>query len=165
MRFRIKYPARYENTSRICLVSSFLASIFLGKIAPFDVADICGMNLWDIKAGTWNQKLLSLTAGSSDSSALKRKLGATDVPDDGGASHGNISPYFAQKFGFNSSCKIAPFTGDNPSTILAVALRPSDAIVSLGTSTTFLMSTPHYKPNAAVHFMNHPTTAGLYMFM
>ncbi|KAL8902685.1 MAG: hypothetical protein Q9207_004469 [Kuettlingeria erythrocarpa] len=165
MRFRTKYPARYENTSRICLVSSFLASIFLGKIAPFDIADVCGMNLWDIKAGAWNQKLLSLAAGSSDPSALKRKLGAADVSEDGGASLGNISPYFAQKFGFSSSCKIAPFTGDNPSTILALPLRPSDAIISLGTSTTFLMSTPHYKPNPAVHFMNHPTTAGLYMFM
>lgn len=27
------------------------------------------------------------------------------------------------------------------------------------------MSTPHYKPDPAVHFFNHPTTAGLYMFM
>ena len=34
-----------------------------------------------------------------------------------------------------------------------------------GTSTTFLMSTPHYKPDQSVHFMNHPTTPGLYMFM
>lgn len=146
-------------------MSSFLASIFLGKIAPFDIADVCGMNLWDIKAGAWNQKLLSLTAGSSDTSALQRKLGAADVPDDGGAFLGNISPYFVHKYGFSSSCSITPFTGDNPSTILALPLRPSDAIVSLGTSTTFLMSTPHYEPNPAVHFMNHPTTAGLYMFM
>ena len=38
-------------------------------------------------------------------------------------------------------------------------------MVSLGTSTTFLMSTPAYKPDPAYHFMNHPTTAGLYMFM
>lgn len=34
-----------------------------------------------------------------------------------------------------------------------------------GTSTTFLMSTPHYKPDPAVHFFNDPTTTGLYMFM
>ncbi|KAL8763124.1 MAG: hypothetical protein Q9184_001017 [Pyrenodesmia sp. 2 TL-2023] len=165
LRFRTKYPEKYENTSRICLVSSFLASIFLGKIAPFDIADVCGMNLWDINAGAWNEKLLSLTAGSSHTSALKRKLGAADLPDDGVALLGNISPYFVHKYGFNSSCSITPSTGDNPSTILALPLRPSDAIVSLGTSTTFLMSTPHYKPNPAVHFMNHPTTAGLYMFM
>lgn len=143
-------------------MSSFLASIFLGGIAPFDISDVCGMNLWDIKAGVWNEQLLSLTAGSSDTSELKRKLGAADVPEDGGAFLGNIHPYFVQRYGFNRLSAIAPSTGDNPSTILALPLRPSDAIVSLGTSTTFLMSTPHYKPHPAVHFMNHPTTAGLY---
>ncbi|KAL8708212.1 MAG: hypothetical protein Q9220_006882 [cf. Caloplaca sp. 1 TL-2023] len=165
LRFRTKYPEKYENTSRICLVSSFIASIFLGKIAPFDISDVCGMNLWDIKAGVWNEELLTLTAGSSDTSDLKHKLGAADVPEDGGAHLGNICPYFVQKFGFSHACAIAPSTGDNPSTILALPLRPLDAIVSLGTSTTFLMSTPYYKPNPAVHFMNHPTTPGLYMFM
>src|SRR5690606_8957030 len=44
-------------------------------------------------------------------------------------------------------------------------LRPLDAIVSLGTSTTFLMSTPVYKPDPSYHFFNHPTTPGQYMFM
>ena len=123
------------------------------------------MNLWDIKAGTWNEELLSLTAGSSETSDLKAKLGAADVPEDGGALLGNISPYFVERYGFDHSCAITTFTGDNPSTILALPLRPLDAIVSLGTSTTFLMGTPYYKPDPAVHFMNHPTTAGLYMFM
>ncbi|KAL8901957.1 MAG: hypothetical protein Q9192_000258 [Flavoplaca navasiana] len=165
LRFRTKYPAKYQETSRISLVSSFLASIFLGKVAPFDISDVCGMNLWDIKAGTWNERLLSLTAGSTDTSDIKDKLGAADVPEDGGAFLGNISPYFVQRYGFSPTCAIAPSTGDNPSTILALPLRPLDAIVSLGTSTTFLMSTPYYKPNPAVHFMNHPTTPGLYMFM
>ncbi|KAL8736621.1 MAG: hypothetical protein Q9181_002319 [Wetmoreana brouardii] len=165
LRFRTKYPRKYEKTSRICLVSSFLASIFLGRIAPFDISDVCGMNLWDIKTGTWDEQLLSLTAGSSDTSNLKRKLGAANVPEDGGACLGNISPYFVQRYGFDRLCTIAPSTGDNPSTLLALPLRPLDAIVSLGTSTTFLMSTPHYKPSPAVHFMNHPTTSGLYMFM
>ncbi|KAI4159333.1 MAG: hypothetical protein LQ342_006656 [Letrouitia transgressa] len=165
MRLRTKYPERYAETARISLVSSFLASIFLGKVAPFDISDVCGMNLWDIKAGAWNEELLSLTAGSTDTGDLKCKLGAADVPEDGGAFLGNIHPYFVERFKFDSSCMIAPSTGDNPSTILALPLRPLDAIVSLGTSTTFLMSTPHYKPNPAVHFMNHPTTPGLYMFM
>ncbi|KAL9613504.1 MAG: hypothetical protein Q9167_001946 [Letrouitia subvulpina] len=165
MRLRTKYAERYAKTARISLVSSFLASIFLGKVAPFDISDVCGMNLWDIKAGAWNEELLSLTAGSTDTGDLKRKLGAAEVPEDGGAFLGNIHPYFVERFKFDSSCMIAPSTGDNPSTILALPLRPLDAIVSLGTSTTFLMSTPHYKPDPAVHFMNHPTTPGLYMFM
>ena len=121
------------------------------------------MNLWDIKAGKWNDELLSLTAGSEGTVELKKKLG--DVPEDGGAHLGHISNYFVERFRFSPSCTVAPSTGDNPSTILALPLRPLDAIVSLGTSTTFLMSTPHYKPNPSVHFMNHPTTAGLYMFM
>ena len=163
LRFRRKYPGKYEQTSRISLVSSFLASLFLGKIAPVDISDVCGMNLWDVKAGTWNEKLLTLASGSSDTATLRDKLG--HVPEDGGGSLGNVSSYFIERYQFHPSCIVAPFTGDNPSTLLSLPLQPLDAIVSLGTSTTFLMSTPHYKPDPSVHFMNHPTTPGLYMFM
>ncbi|KAH7405716.1 xylulose kinase [Phaeosphaeria sp. MPI-PUGE-AT-0046c] len=163
-RFQEKYPEEYKATARISLVSSFLASIFLGKVAPIDISDVCGANLWDIKSGRWNDELLTLAAGgSSGLSDLKSKLG--DVPEDGGASFGTISPYFSKRYGFPSSTQIIAFTGDNPSTILALPLRASDAIVSLGTSTTFLMSTNQYKPDPAYHFLNHPTTAGYYMFM
>lgn len=122
-----------------------------------------GMNLWDVHAGKWNEKMLALAAGKEGVATLKAKLG--DVPEDGGASFGHISTYFVTRFGFPSDCNIIPFTGDNPSTILALPLRASDAMVSLGTSTTFLMSTPQYRPDPAYHFMNHPTTPGLYMFM
>jgi xylulokinase len=145
------------------LVSSFLASLFLGKVAPLDIGDVCGMNLWEIKSGSWSEPLLKLAAGSSGVDDLKRKLG--EVREDGGGSLGPISRYFITRYGFEEDCQIAPFTGDNPATILALPLRPMDAIVSLGTSTTFLMSTPKYVPDPAYHFFNHPTTAGLYMFM
>ena len=124
---------------------------------------MCGLNLWDIQNGKWDEKLLSLAAGPSRTLELKQKLG--HVSEDGGGSLGHISPYFVQRYGFRLACSIAPFTGDNPATILALPLRPMDAMVSLGTSTTFLMSTSHYKPDPAVHFFNHPTTASLYMFM
>ena len=163
LRFRQRHPQEYTQTSRISLVSSFLASLFLGAVAPIDISDACGMNLWDVKAGSWHQTLLALTAGTDDTSGLRTKLG--DVPEDGGDSLGHVSKYFVNRYGFSPSCSIVPFTGDNPSTILALPLRPLDAIVSLGTSTTFLMSTPHYKPDPSVHFFNHPTTPGLYMFM
>jgi len=164
LRFREKRPDRYAATSRISLVSSFLASVLLGKVAPIDIGDVCGMDLWDIKSGAWKEELLGLAAGgASFVPALRKKLGR--VPEDGGASFGFISPYFSQRYGFSSSCSVVPSTGDNPATILSLPLRAEDAIVSLGTSTTFLMSTPEYKPGPAYHFMNHPTTAGLYMFM
>lgn len=107
-------------------MSSFLASLFLGRIAPIDISDVCGMNLWDIEENKYDDKLMSLAAGSSDTTDLKNKLGA--VPKDGGGSLGTISTYFVKRYGFDPSCSIAPFTGDNPSTILALPLRPFDAI-------------------------------------
>ncbi|RYC62952.1 hypothetical protein CHU98_g3271, partial [Xylaria longipes] len=164
LRMRRRRPQVYEATARISLCSSFLASVFLGSIAPFDISDVTGMNLWDISAQTWNQKLLELTAGSADSvPALRAKLG--EVPLDGGVILGNVSPYFVSRFGFSKECRITAFTGDNPATILSLPLRPLDAIVSLGTSSTFLMNTPNYRPDPSYHFMNHPTTKGHYMFM
>jgi xylulokinase len=163
MRMHKNHPDVYRATSRITLVSSFLASVFLGRIAPFDISDVCGMNLWDINAGAWSEPLLKLAAGEDGLESLKQKLGI--VREDGGGSMGSISTYFVQRYDFPSDCGIAPFTGDNPATILSLPLRPLDAIVSLGTSTTFLMSTPKYVPDPAYHFFNHPTAVGLYMFM
>lgn len=121
------------------------------------------MDLWHIKKGEWKSELLDLAAGEGGAEDLKTKLGP--VYESGGDSFGKISRYFVERYGFDKDCSIAPFTGDNPSTLLALPLKASDAIVSLGTSTTFLMSTPHYIPDPSYHFTNHPTTAGLYMAM
>ena len=164
MRLKTTKPEVYAKTSRIALVSSWFASVLIGKVAPIDVADVCGMNLWDMGKQEWSEQLLTLTAGGKTEGAeLRAKLGEPCM--DGGVSYGNISPYFVSRYGFNPACQIVPFTGDNPGTILALPLRPLDAIVSLGTSTTFLMNTPKYKPDGSYHFFNHPTTPGHYMFM
>ncbi|KAI5926372.1 hypothetical protein F4810DRAFT_707458 [Camillea tinctor] len=163
LRMRRRRPEVYNSSTRISLASSFLASVFLGAIAPIDISDVTGMNLWDIASEKWNEKLLELTATKEGVAELYKKLG--DVPIDGGKSLGSISPYFVERFGFSPDCQIAPFTGDNPATILSLPLRPLDAIVSLGTSSTFLMNTPHYKPDPSYHFMNHPTNKNHFMFM
>ncbi|KAK7428963.1 hypothetical protein QQZ08_004580 [Neonectria magnoliae] len=164
MRLKKDLPEMYANTAHIALVSSWLASVLLGSIAPLDISDVCGMNLWDMSRQAYSEDLLALAAGGKDGAAeLRQKLGA--VCPDGGAVLGGISPYFVRRHGFSPDCQITPFTGDNPATILALPLRPLDAIVSLGTSTTFLMNTPKYKPDGGYHFFNHPTTQGHYMFM
>lgn len=164
MRLRRKWPDMYANTARISLVSSFLASLLMGSVAPLDISDACGMNLWDIAGGAWSGPLLSLVAGGDGGvAALRQKLG--EVREDGGGSMGRVAAYWVQRYGLSAECGVAPFTGDNPATILALPLRPMDAIVSLGTSTTFLMSTPVYKPDPSYHFFNHPTTPGQHMFM
>lgn len=158
-----KHPEAYKRTSRISLVSSFLATLFLGKFAPIDISDVCGMNLWNIRKGAWDEKLVDLASGKFGAEDLKTKLGF--VPEDGGLALGGVSRYFIERYGFSPECTVFPSTGDNPATILALPLREMDVMVSLGTSTTFLMSTPQYKPDPATHFFNSPTTAGLYMFM
>lgn len=164
MRIKRVEPEVYEKTTRISLVSSWLASVLMGAIAPLDVSDSCGMNLWDIPKQQYNEDLLALVAGGKDGvTELRKKLG--EVRMDGGGSMGKISSYFVSRYGFSPDCDIVPFTGDNPATILALPLRPLDAIVSLGTSTTFLMNTPKYKPDESYHFFNHPCDAGHYMFM
>jgi xylulokinase len=164
MRFKKKFPDRYQQTGRISLVSSFLASVLAGTIAPIDRADVGGMNLFEMEQNEWSQALLKLTSGSKESAvALEKQLGP--VQDDAGAPVGEISAYFVNKFRFNPEAVVFSSTGDNPATLISLPLRSNDAIVSLGTSTTFLMSTPHYKPDPSYHFMKHPTTEGLYMFM
>ena len=164
---RKRRPQVYAETARISLVSSFLASLLLGDIAPIDCSDVTGMNLWDVAAEEWSTPLLELTAGGADGGEavtdLRRKLG--EVRMDGGGSVGGISPYYVERYGFGPECRVVSFTGDNPATILSLPLRPMDAMVSLGTSSTFLMNTPRYKPDPAYHFMNHPTTKGHFMFM
>ena len=121
------------------------------------------MNLWNIRSGCWDENLLKTAAGKSSEKELRAKLG--EVPQDGGLHLGNVSSYYVQRYGFCPDCTVVISTGDNPATMLALPLRSQDAVVSLGTSTTLLMATPEYRPDPATHTMNHPTTAGLYMFM
>lgn len=51
----------YENTDRISLVSSFMASILIGKYASIDETDGAGMNLMDIKTRVWSKVALEVS--------------------------------------------------------------------------------------------------------
>ncbi|HZI31643.1 MAG TPA: FGGY family carbohydrate kinase, partial [Candidatus Binatia bacterium] len=55
-------PKAYEKTASIALVSSYLASLLAGKIAPIDYGDGAGMNLMDIRKHVWNHDALKATA-------------------------------------------------------------------------------------------------------
>lgn len=162
MRLRKTQSKVYKETKRISLVSSFLCSLFLGAIAPIDPADVCGGNFWDIGKEDFVEDILScISDGHSDE--LRARLGTVCM--DGAAKLGPIAPYFQQKYGFSSQCQIMPFTGDNPATILALPLLERNAMISLGTSTTMLLSTPHYVTSPAYHMFAHPTTQGFHMAM
>lgn len=162
LKLKNRRPELYEATSRIALVSSFLATVLAGKHAVHDIGDVCGMNLWDIEKAQWNEKLIGLL---DDKQAVER-LGP--VSADGKSSNrsiGNVSRYFVDKYGVNSECAVIPCTGDNPGTILSLPLEPNDVIVSLGTSTTALVVTERYVPSSLYHLFAHPVSDGAYMGM
>jgi len=123
-------PKAYEKTASIALVSSFMASLLAGKIAPIDFGDGAGMNLMDIRRKNWNPDALKATAPS-----LVKKL---PLLAESGRVIGKVSPYFVEKFGLNPEALATVWTGDNPASVLGLGLiKPGQVAISLGTSDTF----------------------------
>jgi xylulokinase len=123
-------PRAYEKTFSIALVSSFMASLLAGKIAPIDFGDGAGMNLMDIRRKNWNHDALKATAPG-----LVKKLPPLA---DAGKVIGPVSPYFVKKFGLNPDAVATLWTGDNPASVIGLGLiKPGQVAVSLGTSDTF----------------------------
>jgi len=129
-KFFQEYPSLYEKTSTIHLVSSFIASILLGKNAPIDHGDGAGMNLMNIKTKQWDERALEATAPN-----LRDKLPLLSKPY---AIIGNISSYFVKKFGFNPNTNLIAWSGDNPNSLIGVGLiKKGKVAISLGTSDTY----------------------------
>ena len=123
-------PELYIQTSIIHLVSSFMASIILGKSAPIDHGDGAGMNLMNIRTKKWDDKALEATAPN-----LKQKLPPLSEPY---AIIGKISTYFVRKYGFNPDANLIAWSGDNPNSLIGVGLTKKGKVaISLGTSDTY----------------------------
>jgi len=147
-----KRPDCYMSTARISLVSSFLASIFLGDVAPIDFSDASGMNLFDIKEKRWSD--LCLNACAPD---LGDKLGEP-VPSP--TIIGNVGSFFVQRYGIPAACKIVAFTGDNPSALAGMAIGQDWIAISLGTSDTVMLGLSDPVSLHGGHVLVHPTENG-----
>lgn len=144
-------PQGYAATERIHLVSSFIASVLAGHSLPIDFGDGAGMNLMNLSSLDWDGELLEATAPG-----LQGKLAP---PSSCLVPMGTVSNYFVEKYGVSATCKVCPFTGDNPASLVGMgATTPGQAVISLGTSDTFFAAMPRPKtdPNGYGHVFGNP---------
>ena len=151
-KFYQEQPDDYNKTSRIHLVSSFLASLLLGKDAPIDHGDGAGMNLMNIKTKEWDTRALNVTAPN-----LEERL---PILSNSYEVIGKISPYFVEKYGFNPDTELIAWSGDNPNSLIGVGLIEKGRVgISLGTSDTYFgyLKELHLDFNGEGHVFVAPT--------
>ncbi len=144
-------PLDYEKTKEVTLVSAFIASVLCGTSVPIDHGDGAGMNLLDLRTGSWSPELLAATAPH-----LEQKLRA---PVPAHTRVGEVARYFVEKFGFAPGTPVIAFTGDNPSSLVGMgATEPGTAVISLGTSDTVFaaMREPRTDPQGYGHVFGNP---------
>lgn len=147
-RFCQQQPEAYAETTRVHLVSSFLASLLIGGDAPIDTGDGSGMNLMDLAGNRWSREALSATAPD-----LLRRLPAIAVPW-----HliGRLAPYWQKRYSLPAA-SILPWTGDNPSSLIGTGIiREGVLAVSLGTSDTAFTCTRE-PARTSSHLFRSPT--------
>ncbi|KAJ4849569.1 Xylulose kinase 2 [Turnera subulata] len=169
-------PEVYNDTERISLVSSFVASILIGSYACIDHTDGAGMNLMDIRLRVWSEKALQATAPG-----LEEKLGKL-APSHAVA--GNIASYFVERsvpfLCFAWTFCVVFFSCINPiRTVWLLSATvfkqrppagltlsvPGDVAISLGTSDTVFGIANDPQPGLEGHVFPNPVDLQGYMVM
>jgi xylulokinase len=154
-KFARERPAAYEQTERIHLVSSYMASVLTGQHAGVDHADASGMNLMDIRLRQWSRRAAAATAPD-----VLTKL-PTLVPAD--RIVGTLAAGSQARYGLPAIPVIA-WSGDNPCSLVGTGLlREGQLAISLGTSDTIFgpMNEPRVSQGGTGHVFASPL--GTYM--
>jgi xylulokinase len=159
-RFFKEDPEAYAATDRIHLVSSFLASLLVGRHAPIDPGDGSGMNLMDLGTSAWWTPALDATAPGLSAKLPPIRPSATVI--------GTLSSYWRQRYGLPAASVVA-WSGDNPCSLIGTGLvREGLVAISMGTSDVLfgLMREPRVDTTGTGHVFGSPTGAfmGLTVF-
>ena len=124
-------PADYAKTVHITLISAFMTALLIGSTAPVDAGDGYGMNLADIRSGTWSPAAMEATAPD-----LEKRLPQLLTKD---AVVGTVSKYLVEKYSFNPKTDVIVGSGDNPCSLVGLGLigQTNTHAISLGTSDTY----------------------------
>lgn len=127
-KFRDTSPGGYDATSRIHLVSSFMASLLAGADATLDPGDASGMNLMDIRSARWSEAALDATAPGLVLKLPEIRPSWTIT--------GTLSKYWQDRYSFPPA-QLVSWSGDNPSSLVGTGIVSEGHLaVSLGTSDT-----------------------------
>ncbi len=151
-RFAKAQPEAYASTAHVALVSSFMASILSGRIAPIDHGDGAGMNLMDIHTRDWHRGAIDATAPGLLYRLPPLAPSWTVI--------GPVSPYFTRRHGLNPAALSVAWSGDNPNSVIGVGLvEPGMVAISLGTSDTYFgfMKECRTDPHGEGHVFGAPT--------
>ncbi len=166
-------PSAYARTSRIHLISSFMASLLISNTAgpqgpalhgaigapdlqvrgdaPIDPGDGSGMSLMNLVTHDWDVAALEATAPD-----LRAKLPAIAASD---LVAGIVGAHWQERYGFPAA-EVVVWTGDNSSSMVGSgAVEEGMLAISLGTSDTIFgpMREPRVSANGEGHVFGSPT--------
>ena len=144
-------PEAYARTTRIDLVSSFLASLLAGRGAPVDPGDASGTNLMELSSRRWSAAALAAAAPDLDAKLPPIVPSSTVV--------GTLAPYWQRRYGLPAAAVVA-WSGDNPCSLIGIGLVEEGRVgISLGTSDTLFgpMKTPRVDETMTGHVFGAPT--------
>jgi len=148
-------PEHYERTSRISLISSFLASLLIGGMASIDFTDGSGMNLMDIRRKKWSPECLDACAPG-----LARRL-MKPIPSN--RLQGRIADYYVRRWNFRPDCMVVASAGSKASELAGLLVEKDFLMLSLDTSDVVVMPLKRAPRLEDGHVMCHPTRTDEYM--
>lgn len=154
-KFAREDPDAYAATTRIHLVSSWLASLLIGAHAPLDDADASGMNLMDLRTRAWSAAAVAATVPGLSTKLPKLVPANTTI--------GTLRSDWQHTLRL-PAVRIVAWSGDNPCSLVGTGVvRGGELAVSLGTSDTIFgpMTGPDVSEDGTGHVFVSAT--GSYM--